>query len=105
MLQVVKMEETPLVDAAPSEAMWAAIAASLDIDREQQASLMQHRHHYYSTLGTLLHCQAAAAAYPSHVSTAPSRFCCLMLSVQGKAPGLANQAGRASVAGKEVRLL
>ena len=74
MLQVVKMEETPLVDAAPSEAMWAAIAASLDIDREQQASLMQHRHHFYSTLGTWLHCQDAAASHPSHVSIAPGSF-------------------------------
>ena len=55
MLQVVKMEETPLVDAAPSEAMWAAIAASLDIDRGQQAALMQHRCRFYSALGTLLH--------------------------------------------------
>lgn len=61
MLQVVKMEETPLVDAAPSEAMWAAIAASLDIDRAQQAALMQHRHRFYSALGTLLHDHITAA--------------------------------------------
>ncbi|KAK9832208.1 hypothetical protein WJX74_002760 [Apatococcus lobatus] len=71
MLQVVKMEETPLVDAAPSAAMWAAIAASLDIDREQQAFLMQHRQRFYSTLGTLLHAHIAAAAQKSWAG--PSR--------------------------------
>lgn len=72
-LQVVKMEETPLVDAAPSEAMWAAIAASLDIDRAQQAALMQHRHRFYSSLAPLLHERIMPAAVSASTSQEKGR--------------------------------
>ena len=60
MFQVMKMEETPLVDSRPSEAMWSAIVSSLVFSRDQQASLMQHRRHFYGTLGSLLHDHTAA---------------------------------------------
>ena len=60
MFQVMKMEETPLVASQPGEAMWSAMVSSLVFSWDQQASLMQHRRHFYSTLGNLLQDQTAA---------------------------------------------
>ncbi len=53
-LQVKKIEDNPLVDIAPNEAMWAGIAASLDFSSHQQQALMRHRRDFYTGLGLVL---------------------------------------------------